>query len=141
MANEFIKLSMEKRGEGLYLLPLIKLSYIAHGFTLAITEKPLCYETVEVWQYGPVFPSIFHTFKHIKMILRDKPAILHNNDYPFTQTESKIINITYDKYSHLNSDTLSVITHGEGTPWQKAYDKGLGIIDNETIKNHYKQII
>ena len=53
IANYFIKL----KPPNLTLLKLIKLCYISHGFTLALTNKPLSSEPAGAWQYGP---SVFH---------------------------------------------------------------------------------
>ena len=59
IANHFIDLSPN----GLTLMQLLKLSYISHGFTLALLDKPLADEYAEAWRFGPVFPSIYHEFK------------------------------------------------------------------------------
>ena len=96
VANKFIELSKEQIGRGLYLLPLIKLSYIAHGITLALTGRPLCNEPVEVWQYGPVFPSIFHTFKDSTYKKREN--IIKDKVANFTEEEINIIKLTYKNY-------------------------------------------
>ncbi len=141
VANRFIEISLEKKKKGLYLLPLIKLPYIAHGLTLAITDQPLCDEKVEVWQHGPVFPSIFYAFKAPKRVLRDKLAVIYTKEYPFSDDENEIINLTFEKYGGKDSTELSNLTHGNGTPWRRAYDKGLEIITNDSIKNYYKEII
>ena len=43
-----------------------KLVYFAHGWHLALTEKPLIDETLQAWAYGPVVPSLYHEFKHFR---------------------------------------------------------------------------
>ena len=50
------------RGGGM-LTPLHvnKLTYISHGYTLAIRSVPLIHDRIEAWQYGPVIPAIYHT--------------------------------------------------------------------------------
>ncbi|MCY4000360.1 MAG: DUF4065 domain-containing protein, partial [Bacteroidetes bacterium] len=50
-------------GRNLTPMQLIKLSYIAHGWTLGISGEPLFNDTVEAWRYGPVVPDIYHTYK------------------------------------------------------------------------------
>ena len=45
------------------MLQLLKLSYIAHGFKLAIFGYPLADEAVQAWKYGPVFSKIYEGFK------------------------------------------------------------------------------
>ena len=66
IANYFIglyELDKKNSGEGLDLMQLLKLSYLAHGFKLGITGHPLSNENLEAWRYGPVFPSIYQAFK------------------------------------------------------------------------------
>ena len=64
IANYFLELAA-KHGEKVTPLKIQKLVYIAHGWHLALYEKPLVYdEFAEAWEYGPVFPSIYHEFKH-----------------------------------------------------------------------------
>ena len=60
IANHFIELNPD----GLTLMQLLKLSYIAHGFKLGLDLGPLSRELAQAWKYGPVFPSIYHKFKY-----------------------------------------------------------------------------
>ena len=46
-------------GGALTPLQVIKLAYIAHGFTLALLGRSLVPEPIEAWRYGPVIPSIY----------------------------------------------------------------------------------
>jgi uncharacterized phage-associated protein len=61
VANEFLRLA--KADNPLrYLTPLqlIKLVYIAHGWSLHyFPETPLLIEIPQAWQYGPVVPSLY----------------------------------------------------------------------------------
>ena len=138
IANYFIRLSIEKTGYGLYLLPLIKLPYIAHGFTLAITENPLCCEPVEVWPYGPVYSSIYHAFK-------DKPSpktCLENVQYKkFSDTEREIMEHTFKVYGGLPSEDLSALTHQPKTPWSIVKERRDKIIPDNEIKTYYKGLL
>ncbi len=56
VANCFLDLA-NKENKEITPLKIQKLVYIAHGWFLAVTDKPLVDdEFVEAWQYGPVFP-------------------------------------------------------------------------------------
>ena len=62
VANHFLDLA-ERDGTTLNPMKIQKLVYIAHGWHLAIMEKPLIHESVEAWTYGPVIPDLYHEFK------------------------------------------------------------------------------
>src|SRR5690242_19451838 len=62
VANEFLKLAKEEH-RTLSPMQVIKLVYLAHGWYLAITGRPLLDERVQAWRFGPVVPSIYHEFK------------------------------------------------------------------------------
>ena len=66
VANSLISIAREE-DESLTLLALMKLVYFAHGFSLAINGHGLLdprFDRVEAWRYGPVIPSVYHSFKH-----------------------------------------------------------------------------
>jgi uncharacterized phage-associated protein len=51
------------QGKSLTIMQLLKLVYIAHGWSLALLNVPLVNEEPEAWQHGPVFPSIYREFR------------------------------------------------------------------------------
>lgn len=150
IANHFIDLSLP---EGLTLMQLLKLSYIAHGFNLALLDKPLADEYAEAWRFGPVFPSIYHEFKYEKPGPIKKKArwadmkrnILKPVSSKFDTNEETIMQLTYEEYGGFNGWQLSAITHAPDTPWYEAWEKGEHIrgysITNKRIKKYYKDLI
>ena len=59
VANEMLRLAAE-RGEALSPLKLLKLVYIAHGWSFPyLLGQPLLAEPAQAWQYGPVVPSLY----------------------------------------------------------------------------------
>lgn len=68
VANYLIDLA-NKGKKQITQLGLMKRVYIAHGFSLAINNKSLLdkrFDKVEAWKYGPVIPSVYHSFKQYK---------------------------------------------------------------------------
>lgn len=61
-------------------LQVIKMVYIAHGYSLALLDEPLVEEAVEAWRYGPVLPSVYHTVK--KCEVRSPPPKHHPHTPP-----------------------------------------------------------
>ena len=152
IANFFIK----KSNFTATSLQLIKLSYIAHGYTLALTDKKLFDETIEAWKHGPVIPSIYHTFKHYG---KNKVAeVSYEYDFDdnleFGPTEPKIdiekndlahqiLDAVWEGYSRYNGFELVDLTHQDGTPWSTSYQPGVlhKTIEAETIKDYYKDVL
>ncbi|MFC0184306.1 Panacea domain-containing protein [Pseudarcicella hirudinis] len=64
IASKFIDLGIQS-GKPVSPMKLQKIVYFAQGVHLARYQKPLIDEAVEAWTYGPVIPSLYHTFKHL----------------------------------------------------------------------------
>ena len=144
IANEFIGLSNDN---GLSLMQLLKLSYISHGFTLALLNEPLSNEYVQAWKYGPVFPSIYNNFKYtVNPYKIKKPVLVYSEG--FNENEHGIIKYVQDQYAKMQGWELSALTHAEDTPWFKSWEecKKSGFIrgytiKNEDIKKYYQNLI
>lgn len=131
-----------KAGKPLTIMQLIKLAYIADGWSLALLGKPLANENPEAWRYGPVFRSIYNAFSGIG----DRPvtgrATVRGTQIPiaekFDVQEESILQMVVDAYGKLSAFTLSNLTHQPGTPWSKAYENGVySDIDIYEMKRHF----
>jgi len=130
----------------LSLLKLLKLVYIAHGWTLGLTRKSLINDTVEAWKYGPVIPCLYQAYKEYGDRTIDKKITTYNGceiSKYIGQTENAVIEKVVEKYGDLTALQLSSLTHLEGTPWYKSwhilggkYQQGFPI-SNELIEDHY----
>ena len=149
IATYFIELDIKKGGRGLDIMQLLKLSYIAHGFHLGDCSSPLCNESVEAWQYGPVFPSIFNEFKSSDDASKKIKHTPTNTPSPnfFEEYKKMIMDSVYKIYGHYNGWELSKLTHKEGSPWyqiwhEKGGSEGLGaIIPDSIIEEYFKENI
>ncbi len=128
-------------------MQLLKLSAIAHGFTLVATDDPLVTESLQAWKFGPVFPSIYEEFKHYERRPIFRPALVGGFDIrsDFFEPEKEIMTAVCTVYGELDAWELSGLTHKPDTPWTKAFDsKGWPqvrrTIDNETIKKYYQRL-
>lgn len=125
---------------GRYFTPmqLLKLSYISHGWSLGLCEKPLFSDPVEAWKYGPVVPKVYHKYKRFGY-----SPILNKLKRPagvFGKIPLAIMNRVVDVYGKYDGLHLSGLTHQPNSPWDitiKKYGEG-AIISNEVIRDYYK---
>jgi uncharacterized phage-associated protein len=141
IARFFIEKAADS-GKPLTPMKLIKLVYIAHGWSLALAKKPLISERIEAWKYGPVIESLYHAFKHRgnSPIPKEDASSLSNEVVdPWTAT---LLEKVWEKYGGLSGVYLSSLTHQPGTPWQRIWDSGgkdsrCSPIPNEKIQEFY----
>ncbi len=155
VANHFL----QKYGmNGIAPLKLQKLVFIAHGWHLAIYDQPLVDdEYAEAWKYGPVFPSLYHEFKHRGAL----PIIELATDFEFSDVDDvdsisettpeiprndentrRLLDKIWDVYGKASGIQLSNICHEPGTPWDLTRKKigwrSNSNIADEIIKEYYK---
>lgn len=159
VANFFIA---KARIDGSDITPmqLLKLVYIAHGWSLGILDRPLISNEVEAWRHGPVIPDVYHTFKKYRSsnISEYGSDIVWSSDsqryieLPTGKIDDEDFNSLLDKvwevYKKYSGWELSAITHKENTPWSIVWNRfgknnnfGNTTIDNDVIKDHYKRLI
>lgn len=119
-------------------LKLQKLIYFLYKDYLKKTGEPLFSEQFETWTFGPVVPSIYAEFssygkKPIRTFARDSRGKC------YMVTETGTFGMSLDKvwrmYGHLSGETLSQLTHRDGTAWSKAKDRKSNFLTIEDIKN------
>lgn len=169
VCNFFIEKAKE---EGTYLTPMqaIKLVYIAHGYSLAIFEKPLIDDQVEAWKFGAVIPSLYQELKIYGSRAINSPII--NDDvvdkldlliysqkelagkykdqyirFNFDKKDIELMDAVWDVYKKKTGPQLSELIHQDNTPWDIIWNKRNGknvrhaIIPDTLIKKHYKELI
>ena len=144
IANEFLR----RRGSDSWpqQLSIQKLTYIAHGWNLAINGEPLVEELPQAWDNGPVFRSIWDHIKDYgyrgqNCTLVD-PLTKEEIRESLTPQEEAIIDHVWRKYGGKSSAELSNMTHKVGTPWYKAYFGGSrnSRLSNDEIRQHYVEL-
>ena len=131
-------------GRTLTVMHLLKLVYIAHGWWMGLTGRPLIRDQVEAWQLGPVIPRVYDEFR--PGTLEIPCLIMHSSGKPyvndFTASECEIMDMVCDKYSPLSAHALSDLTHEEGAPWDQVKDKeAFAVIPNKIIGDYYRDRI
>lgn len=136
VANYFIELAAKDR-HPLHLLGLMKRVYIAHGFALALLEHGLLdprFDRVEAWEYGPVIPSVYHSFKQYRkgeitdftVTVYQSPSGELEFDTPklTDRKEQMVVEMVWKRYYDYKDSQLVTLTHREGTPWAACYKEG-----------------
>ena len=138
VADEILRLA-KQRGRPLTPLQLVKLAYIAQGWSLAVRNRSLFNERIEAWKYGPVIPDLYHATKKYG---RDPIPfdLIEDNRRSVDDETSRFLDDVVEKYSHLSGWALSSLTHRTGSPWQKVFEDGVFGIERPEglIRDHYR---
>ena len=132
-----------------------KLTYISHGYTLAIHNASLIHDRIEAWQYGPVIPAIYHTLSEYGN--SEIPRLYYcstgmgtaefDTRVQFLKDILKpnlaIIDRVLETYGPLSGSQLISLVHQKGSPWKQCYVKGRrGVrIPNRIIREHYRELL
>jgi len=148
IANLFLKWAREdKKSKSFTPMKIIKLVYIAHGWCLAISQKPLILNPVEAWRYGPVIRSLYDEFKKF-----GNGPILELAEYDEVEKKSgevkesigenviKILRSVYQIYGDFEAFRLANLTHMPNSPWAKATADSKTFISNDIIKDEYENL-
>jgi uncharacterized phage-associated protein len=154
VANWFITTA---RANGKILTPmkLQKLIYYAHGWCLALYEKPLVDNQAEAWTYGPVFRDVYDAAKkygsqQIKTLLDNRflSESMFSEEYstPEIPENSPIVPLLkriWEVYGKLTAYQLSNMTHEIGSPWEVTMKKNPGRrntdISEKLLKDYFKK--
>ena len=136
------------------LLRINKMVYIVFGWISAIRGDVFLFDDrIEAWPYGPVIPSIYHSFKHNGVYkITEKCKELDDNfdsyvpDLSDSEKNSPTIiqnvKTIWSAYKNSSSSELVGLTHAQDTPWEIAYKKGKHgrniEIKKEDIREYYK---
>ena len=158
IANYFIRRGREDQNPITHM-KVQKLSYIAHGWCLALMERPLISDPVEAWEYGPVYSSLYQELKeygrvpiqeeiktliYSKNSLDRKPASIENecDDEKELSETRELLDKIWQVYEPYQALQLSMMTHEEGTPWYTVNSKFPHVrnrhIPNTLIETHFR---
>lgn len=152
IANEFLRLA-KRDGKDLTHMQLQKLVYIANGWLLAASERPLVEDDPEAWEFGPVYRRLFDALKKygrasVSEFIRwgdDTPFSLDDGDMAeeeLAPDEKEILHMVWDTYGNMQAFQLSALTHQKGSPWSQTYETGRNkIISKELIAKHFKELM
>jgi uncharacterized phage-associated protein len=126
---------------GLDALQVMKLTYIAHGFTLALRNKALLEDDIEAWKYGPVIRRLYSSIPAGSERFNALLQPMSGSD--MAANDRGIVDVVFDKYGKLSGPFLSTLTHRPGSPWHQTwttYGRN-AVIPKEVIRKHYVNIL
>jgi uncharacterized phage-associated protein len=130
--------SQMKLNKNVSIMQLLKLSFLSHGWSLALNDQPLFKDNIEAWPLGPVSVSIYKHFRHQGIDLKQKCLDVINEEIDAKSLE--VIDAVCKKYGSMSAYELSDLTHQENSPWTLTVKKtGLySTITDDLIKDYYK---
>jgi uncharacterized phage-associated protein len=144
VANEFLRLAREDNPPRSFTpLQLLKLVYIAHGFSLVYMKSPLLSESPQAWQYGPVVPSLYYAIRQYGADAITASIGGDTDPQGLSEEAKSLIAAVYKQYGHLSGIQLSNMTHQQNTPWSQTWNEAgkNAVISNNVIQAHYKEIV
>lgn len=141
----FLRVSSRGARGGMTPLKLQKLLYYSQAWYLVFKNKPLFQEKIEAWVHGPVVPSVYHSFKHLRYSeITDKNLIDEN--HIIDEEEKLILNLVWKVYGNQEAKFLEYLSHSE-YPWANAR-QGLDedqlssrTISLNDMKQYYSQFV
>lgn len=154
IANYFIDLA-QSQGKEIKPLRLMKLVYIAHGFMLAILDRSALnprFDKVEAWRYGPVIPSVYHSFKiygnnpiskkTTVFVAEGEDAVKISTPELHDQEARRICGLVFRRYESFSDWDLVSFLHKPQSPWGLVYKEGENnVIPDLYTKVYFKKLI
>lgn len=134
------------QGKSLTIMQLLKLVYIAHGWSLGLLDAPLVNEEPRAWEHGPVFPDVYREFRRFgssPITSKATTPIGPLADANLDDQQRSIVKSVVANYGDMHAFSLSRITHESDTPWSRVYRNGAGRsheIPAHIIQDHYKRL-
>jgi uncharacterized phage-associated protein len=145
VANSFLQ-TAHWDGQEITPMKLQKLVYFAHGWHLAIKDSPLLREHVQAWSYGPVIPSLYHSFKEygndpITNLTREWDGEEFSAPLVTDGEVKALLSRVWEVYGRFTAIQLSKMTHEPGSPWDVTWRRCGGRkgtdIPNDEIKAYF----
>lgn len=146
VANAFIQKANEGYIADLTPMKLQKLLYYTQAWHLKVLKKPVLDDHFARWQFGPVIPAIYHEFKAFgfSKVTRMATTLAMNADgfqmqvptIPQRDHETwSLIDVIISRYGSFDGQTLSNMTHRQGSAWAKGSPDGSVITANDITED------
>lgn len=125
VANKLLEIC-EQKGISITLMQLIKLVHLSNGWWMTYSNgEPLVIAEAQAWQYGPVYPQVYRSFKKFGSGKISEKAINKSTGdiyfADFSESEVSLMESVVDAYGKLHAFQLSDMMHQPGTPWHDVF--------------------
>jgi len=127
-------------------MKLLKLVFLAHGWSYAFGTVPLVSQQPQAWQYGPVYPEIYDAIRKYGSAIVTGRIENEETELPYEANLSAgqidVIDKVLRTYGKRAAFDLSTITHRKDSPWYKAMNSSgvYSIIPAEIMKAYYQNL-
>jgi uncharacterized phage-associated protein len=115
VANYFLANVDAEAGDNISNLKLQKLVYYAQGLYLAMQDEPLFVESLEAWEYGPVVPGLYRTYRYRGARSIEPPERFEAGDY--APEVGELLDVVLEVYGQYSVVKLMHMTRAE-PPWR-----------------------
>lgn len=141
------------RGRRVTNLALQKLVYFCHVWALISRGEPLIRHKFEAWEFGPVLPYLYRSFKNFdRSPINSRAMQIDPADgqqrvvgYDFDAETESLLKETVEFYSRLSAGSLVELSHAEGGPWHSVWNHAGNVnpgmkIDDDSIVEFYSKV-
>lgn len=134
-------------------LALQKLVYFCHVWSLIALRAPLVRHKFEAWEFGPVLPYLYRSFKNydrapiLGRAMQIDPADGKHRvvSYNFSFETDSLLREIVEFYSRLRAGDLVELSHVEGGPWHSVWNHAGTVnpgmkIDDSSILEFYSKV-
>lgn len=137
IANFFVQLSNDLPETDITNMKLNKMCYYAQGWSLARLGYPLFDDVIQAWEFGPVIPSVYHTYKVCGKAPIEAPSDEFDESL-LTSDELSLLTDVYISYEKYSPSALVKMTHMPGSPWSKVYkERENNPITTDMMKDYF----
>lgn len=132
---------VDHAGKSLTPMKLLKLLYVAHGYSLGQNGVPLLGEKVCAWQYGPVVPSVYQAIR----CFRSEPVswVPGAQCGILNDAETAILDSVISIYRGATAIQLASATLQPSSPYTiiRGTSKSNAVIPDELIRLFYRDLL
>lgn len=130
-----------KSGKPVTPMRLLKLVYVAHGYSLGLRSAPLVDERVFAWQYGPIIPGLYNAVREF----RSSPVTWVPGAYVETLSDDDkaVLDRVITTYDQATAIQLSAAMHQRGSPWSIIWGSTghNAVIPDDLIELFYQKLL